>query len=240
MVKPVKSPYDPGAFTVRPMVSSTPVTNVTCNDRNWRWYGRYMTLQGGSGWLLVTVVSGSEATLRVRVWRELRKLGAVYLHNSVCLLPDQPAVAAALEILVRRVRDGGGRARVLHTRLLDSAEEAAIIAEQVADRDREYSEVIERTGAFAEEIAGETNGGNATYTEVEESEADLERFERWLASIAARDYFGAAGRADAEAALQRCRDRLGDFQLAALAAETDSLATETDGQGELRLVKGAE
>ena len=197
-------------------------------------------LKAASAWLLVTVASGSEATLRVRVWRDLRKLGAVYLHNSVCLLPDQPAVAAALEILVRRVRDGGGRARVLHTRLLDSAEEAAIVAEQDADRDREYPEVIERTGAFADEIARETSRGNATYTEIEESEADLERFERWLASIAARDYFGATGRADAEAALQRCRDLLADFQLAALAADTDSLATETDGQGQLRLVEGAE
>jgi uncharacterized protein YdbL (DUF1318 family) len=197
-------------------------------------------VQAGSGWLLVTVVSGSEATLRVRVWRDLRKLGAVYLHNSVCLLPDQPAVAAALEILVRRVRDGGGRARVFHTQLLDSAEEAAIVAEQIADRDREYNEVIERTGAFVDEIARETSRGNATYTEVEESEADLERFERWLASIAARDYFGATGRADAEAALQRCRDLLADFQLAALAAEAESLATETDGRGQLRLVKGDE
>jgi uncharacterized protein YdbL (DUF1318 family) len=197
-------------------------------------------VQAGSGWLLVTVVSGSEATLRVRVWRDLRKIGAVYLHNSVCLLPDQPAVAAALEILVRRVHDGGGRARVFHTQLLDSAEEAAIIAEQVADRDREYNEVIERTGAFVDEIARETSRGNATYTEVEEYEADLERFERWLASIAARDYFGATGRANAEAALRRCRDLLADFQLAVLAADAESLATETDGPGQLRLVRGDE
>jgi hypothetical protein len=43
--------------------------------------------------------------------------------------------------------------------------------------------------------------GNAIYTEVEESEADLEWFERWLTSIAVRDYFGAGGRAGAEAAV---------------------------------------
>jgi hypothetical protein len=134
-------------------------------------------------WLLVTIVSGSDAALRVRVWRELRKLGAVYLHKSVCLLPDQPAVAATVQTLARRVREGGGQARVLHTQLSDPAEEAAIIAEQIADRDREYDEVIERTAAFVDEIALESNRGNATYTEVEESEADLERFERWFSSI---------------------------------------------------------
>ena len=188
------------------------------------------------GWLLVTVVSGSEAALRVRVWRELRKLGAVYLHSSVCLLPDRPAVAATVKALVRRVRQAGGRARVLHMQLSDPAEEAGIIAEQVADRDGEYTEVIERTQEFVDEIARESGRGNATYTEVEESEADLERFERWLASIAARDYFGASGRAGAEAAVQRCRDLLAEFQLAALAADTDSAAVVTESRSRLRLV----
>ncbi len=196
-------------------------------------------LQVPAGWLLVTIVSGSEAALRVRVWRELRKLGAVYLHGSVCLLPNQPVVAATVDALVRRVCDGGGRARVLHAQLLDPTEESAIIAEQVADRDREYSEVIERTAAFVEEIALESSRGNATYTEVEESEADLERFERWLASISARDYFDATGRGGAEAAVQRCRDLLADFQLAALAADTESPA-ETVPHNKLRLVSGKE
>ena len=214
--------------------ASSNVTVVT-----WCWYDRYMTEAGGGArWLLVTIVSGSTAALRVRVWRELRKLGAVYLHNSVCLLPDRPAVAATVQMLVRRVRDGGGRARVLHTRLLDPAEESAIIAEQIADRDREYHEVVERTVAFLDEIATESSRGNATYTEVEESEADLDRFERWLASIVARDYFGATGRAGADAAVQRCRDLLADFQLAALAADTES--PETEPGNKMRLVRGDE
>ena len=191
-------------------------------------------------WLLVTIVSGSEAALRVRVWRELHKLGAVYLHKSVCLLPDRPDVAAPVQALARRVRDGGGRARVLHTQLSDPAEEALITAEQVSDRDREYNEVVERTAAFVDEVALESSRGNATYTEVEESEADLERFERWLSSIIARDYFDATGRVKAKAAVQRCRELLADFQLAALAAETESPAAEIDPGTTLRLVSGEE
>jgi hypothetical protein len=42
------------------------------------------------------------------------------------------------------------------------------------------------------EITMETARGRAPYAEVEESEADLERFEKWLAAITARDYFQAA------------------------------------------------
>ena len=44
---------------------------------------------------------------------------------------------------------------------------------------------------FLAEIEMETGRGRATYAEVEESEADLERFEKWLTAIANRDYFDA-------------------------------------------------
>jgi hypothetical protein len=173
-------------------------------------------------WLLVAIVTGSESALRVRVWRELRKLGAVYLHASVCLLPDRPAVARTVDTLARRVRDGGGSARVLRTALIDEEQQGRIVAEQSADRDREYLEVVERTGDFLAEIDRETQRNRATYTEVEESEADLERFDRWLASILARDYFRAPGRQQAEAAMQRCRDALTTFEAAAVAADTET------------------
>ena len=173
-------------------------------------------------WLLVAIVTGADAALRVRVWRELRKLGAVYLHSSVCLLPDQADVAHRVETLSRRVRDSGGKAQVLKTVLVDDAEEAKIRAEQSADRDTEYGEVVERTGEFLAEIDRETQRRRATYTEVEESEADLERFDRWLSSIVARDYFHASGRHNAEEAIQRCRDALAAFEAAAVAADTDT------------------
>jgi ChrB-like protein len=173
-------------------------------------------------WLLVAIVTGADAALRVRVWRGLRKLGAVYLHSSVCLLPDEGDVAATVETLSRRVRDSGGKAQVLKTVLVDDTEEARIIAEQSADRDTEYGEVVERTDEFLAEIDREMQRNRATYTEVEESEADLERFDRWLGLIVARDYFHASGRHHAEEAIQRCRDALAAFEAAAVAADTDT------------------
>jgi hypothetical protein len=194
-------------------------------------------------WLLVAIVTGADAALRVRVWRELRKLGAVYLHSSVCLLPDQPSVADTVETLSRRVRDSGGKAQVLKTVLVDDTEEAGIIAEQSADRDTEYGEVVERTGEFLAEIDREIERNRATYTEVEESEADLERFDRWLASIVARDYFAASRRHAAEGAIQRCRDALAAFEAAAVVADTDTNTTSSPSQSRdehagLRVVGG--
>lgn len=175
-------------------------------------------------WLLVSVTTGSDASLRVYVWRQLRKLGAVYLQNSVCLLPELGQVPHTVQRLAARVNASGGKARVLHADLTDPAEAAAVIAEQRADRDVEYGEVLERVPAFLDEIAKETERGRATYSEVEESEADLERFERWMASITARDYFSAAGGQAARDAIEQCRAAFSAFEAAALAADT---TTET-------------
>lgn len=199
-------------------------------------YVRYMSTRDAdtadrSGWLLVSVSTGSAATLRVHVWRQLRKLGAVYVQQSVCLLPDVPLVAKAVTRLVARVRDQGGQARVLHLRLTEPGELEQLVAAQRADRDAEYAEVVERTPAFLAELEHETACGRATYVEVEESEADLERFDRWLAAIAARDYFDAAGGAAARSAVEGCRTALATFEQAALAADTAADTADTGGAG---------
>jgi hypothetical protein len=172
------------------------------------------------GWLLVTISTGQAASLRVYVWRQLRKLGAVYLQQSTCLLPDRPDVAHQINRLTARVREQNGHARVLRVRLTDSADHAAIVAEQRADRDTEYAEILERTPAFLAEIQTETDRGRATYTEVEESEVDLQRFERWLDAIAARDYFDAPGAAAARQAIEDCRAALTRFEQLAFTADT--------------------
>jgi hypothetical protein len=85
-------------------------------------------------------------------------LGAVYLHSSVCLLPDQGDIANTVGTLRRRVRDSGGNAQVLKIVLIDDTEEARIIAEQSADRDNEYGEVVERTGESWRKSTERRNG----------------------------------------------------------------------------------
>src|SRR5574341_1166008 len=171
-------------------------------------------------WLLLTVsTAGASATLRVHVWRQLRSLGALYLQQSVCLLPDEPAVDRQVRRLLDRVGRDGGQARLLHTTLTDPAERARVIDEFRSERAAEYAEVLARTPAFLDEIAMERARGRATYAEVEESEADLERFRNWLAKIAARDYFGAPNAAEAREAGERCAQALAAFEQEALNTE---------------------
>ncbi|MFD7780447.1 Chromate resistance protein ChrB [Streptomyces sp. NPDC059753] len=56
-----------------------------------------------------------------------------------------------------------------------------MVAEFNAERDAEYGEVSGRAPALLAELEKETARGRANYAEVEESDADLERFDKWLA-----------------------------------------------------------
>jgi N-methylhydantoinase A/oxoprolinase/acetone carboxylase beta subunit len=176
---------------------------------------------GRERFLLMSVsTAGGPASLRVQVWRKLRSLGALYLQQSVCLLPARERLAREVVRLLARVHAQGATGRVVTIEVPDEREHAALVAEFNAARDAEYAEVLERTPAMLAEIATETSRGRASYAEVEESEADLDRFRSWLAKIVVRDYFGAPGRAAAEAAVAECARALAEFEAAALSAET--------------------
>ncbi|MFF4763156.1 Chromate resistance protein ChrB [Streptomyces sp. NPDC001292] len=190
-------------------------------------------------WLLVAVsTAGGTDSLRVHVWRKLRGLGAVYVQQSVCLLPDRPPVAGAVRKLVDKVRAEGGTARCLHVRLSDPVERGELIGEFRQAVTVEYGEVLERLPAFFTEIETETAKGRTTFAEVEESEADLARFEAWVAKIAARDYFAAPIGAEVRAELDRARKALKVFEAAALAAETTPDTGSGRGPVRLRAVEG--
>jgi hypothetical protein len=95
-------------------------------------------------WLVISVsAAGAAGTLRVQVWRKLRSLGAVYLQQSVCLLPALDDVVRQVRRLTDRIHHQGGTARVLRMRFTDPAEEQAVVQEFNAARDAEYAEVLE-------------------------------------------------------------------------------------------------
>ena len=129
-----------------------------------------------------------------------------------------------------------GRASLIRVRISGVGNQS-LIDEQRRDRDTEYREVVDRVPQFLAEIEMETARGRATYTEVEESEADLERFEKWLAAIADRDYFEAAAGAEARSAVRRCRDALAAFQVAALAADNTDPDSAEIATSSLRIVQ---
>ena len=191
-------------------------------------------------WLLISVSTppGGTSTLRVYAWRNLRSLGAHYLQQSVCLLPATPKTTRAVARLVTRLRTEGGHGEMLRITLTDDRQEAAVIDAMQRERTDEYRELVERTRTFHAELRFERRRGRATYTELEESDADLARHQKWLAAIRARDYFDAPGGEEAAAAVASCEEALARFETEALAAELDGPVP--DARPGLRALDGAD
>jgi hypothetical protein len=168
---------------------------------------------------LVTVSTGGSSTRRVHAWRKLRSLGALYLQSSVALLPDRTETRRVMARLLERLRRSGGEGQALPIAITEPAAKQALIVRFRAERSDEYQEIVSRVPAFLEEIAHERRRARASYAEVEESQADLERLQKWLTRVQARDYFDAPGRAEAEHEVERCASELAVFEAEAIATE---------------------
>ena len=137
-----------------------------------------------------------------------------------------------------RLRGEGGHGEILRIRLTDARQESAIVNAIQREREDEYRELIGSTEKFREEIANERHRGRTTYTELEESDVDLVRHQKWLAAIRARDYFEAPCAKEAAAAVASCEEALARFESEALSAELDE--STSDARPNLRAVDEAE
>ncbi len=167
---------------------------------------------GARRWLLLVYrIKAESSGRRTYVWRQLRQLGAVYLQQAAAVLPDRPELRAELDRLGQRIRSGGGEASLLETVSPSGSWEAELVARFNAARDAEYEEVVDSVERFEDEIRRESRKKRFRFAELEESETDWEKLQRWFARLVERDFFGAPGRAGVEEALARGRVLLDDF-----------------------------
>lgn len=179
--------------------------------------------------LLIYRVPQDPPGRRTYVWRQLKQLGAVYLQQAAAVLPDRPALRAALEALAERIRTQAGEVSLLET-TSPSPDWARDLAQRFnRARDEEYAELLETVARFEDELRRESGRGKFTFAELEENEADWEKLQRWRQRIAARDFFGAAGRAEADAALERGRQALAVFTDAVYRHEDVQAGGDGDG-----------
>ena len=158
---------------------------------------------------------------RVAVWRELRRLGALPLQQSVVVAPEAGGLAARLDAVEARILAEDGT--VYHYRLTDlsAAQHERLIAEWNRVRDHEYAEIVEECETkFRREVEFELFRGNLTGSEAEEIEADLEKIRAWFGRVRARDVFAASGRAAAEGAIAECQRLLDGFVEQVFVAES--------------------
>ena len=174
-----------------------------------------MVMPVARDWLLITVSTppgGKLDTPRVRVAQSAQPGGSLPAAVGVPApgdVEDHPRRGAGRDPTAR-----GGRPR------RDASHPADGL--QAGDRGRSMrsnasgptstDEVVGSTRQFHEELQLERRRGRTTYTELEESDADLARYQKWLAAIRARDYFDAPGGHEAAAAVASCEEALARFE----------------------------
>ena len=167
-----------------------------------------------TSWLvLVYRVPSEPASKRVAIWRDLKRLGALYLQQCVCLVPRTEELTAAVDRVHGKIVDDGGEALCMEIPQLRPADETKIIDAFRALRDKEYDELIEECETkFVKEIEFERFRHNYTFEEAEEIEQDLEKIRRWCLRIVERDWFAAPRRSAAEAWIDKCQLLLDAFE----------------------------
>jgi hypothetical protein len=164
-----------------------------------------------SGWLLFGYdVPEKPSRIRVRIWRQLKSLGALYPQMSFCILPDSTAVRSRLKDLASNLK-GYGPGIVLEARTTNKAYLETLLALFKEDVDKEYHELAEECCEFLDEIKKNLKTSNVTQTEVTELEEALEGLERWSARIKSRDFTGSTAERKIHSLLSRCRSALLGF-----------------------------
>ncbi len=175
---------------------------------------------GGAWHLVIHRAPREPSTERVAAWRRLKRLGALYIGPSTCLLPAALEPGAELEELSARLGAAGGRLLRLEVAAFTEAAERVVRECYNAERDAEYAELLERADALLAELEREGGRGKFTFAEVEENEADLAKLRRWLEGVRRRDLFHASGLEPVERRIAGAASELARF--AERAAERES------------------
>jgi DNA-binding transcriptional regulator PaaX len=165
-------------------------------------------------WLLLIYRPPSTSSrARVAVWRELKRLGALYLQQAVCVLPDRPELRDALGRVRERITELEGSSLFLTLADVDDETRLHFVEGFRTNAAKDYAEIIEECETkFFKEIEFERFRDNYTFEEAEEIRQDLEKLRRWLAKVEARDRFQADGRDLAYARVAECERLLEQFE----------------------------
>lgn len=156
-------------------------------------------------WLIfLSQLPANPSGLRVNVWRRLKTHGATNLQNGVWLLPQSSQNTIFLERLLGYIRENNATGQIFMVQTLNKSLEEEIINQFKRDRDLEYDELLEHSQLFISEIEEEINEKKFSFAELEESEQNFKRLQRWFLKIQKRDYFVAEKSKKAKKAVESC------------------------------------
>jgi hypothetical protein len=165
-------------------------------------------------WLLLLYALPTKRTsARVKLWRKLKKFGAVQLKTSAYVLPDNPAQYERFQWLATQIRDAGGEATLIRVAELEGMSNEEIVGVFNEARAVEYKDLA---AACRKTLAQHMRGEDG------ELAAELERHRRRFREIRETDYFSSPGVHDAQVLLERVEKLLAPRRNAAGAEKLDA------------------
>ncbi len=114
-----------------------------------------MVTQESRQWLLLLYKVPPEPTAnRVSVWRKLKRLGAILLHDAVWVLPPTPRTIEELRWLSAEIRERGGDALLWQASLGLDGNDHELVHQFLAQVDGTYAEILDALGQADPDLAG--------------------------------------------------------------------------------------
>ena len=140
--------------------------------------------------LLLVGVPPSPSSLRVKVWRRLRSLGAVPLKRSAYLLPDNPDRYEDFQWLAQEVQREGGEATLVRVQQIENVTDADVLKLFHEPRDEEYRQLAARYRKLLQSLDKKSAAARARVQD------ELVRLSKDHQRIRDIDFFGAPGGAE--------------------------------------------
>ena len=158
-------------------------------------------------WLvLIYTLPPAAGSSRVKIWRKLKKLGAVSFRNSVYLLPFGEERYEIVQWLCQEIQRAEGEATLLKVERIENLSDQGVADLFRRARNEDYAELTKACQAWLERL--EDLHKDKTTQETVALADELKALEKQLAEIEEIDYFHAPGRREAEGTLSRCRAML--------------------------------
>jgi hypothetical protein len=156
--------------------------------------------------LLLHQLPTQPSKARVKTWRRLQQIGAIPLRNSAYVLPNSDQSHEDFEWMKSEIVAMGGEATVVAANMLDADADAEIVSAFRKARERDYKGFL--TDLAALERKTRTAPSPGRHGQSLSVRRTVRAARDRLADIVAIDFFSAAGRSEAEAALARVEAKI--------------------------------
>ena len=140
--------------------------------------------------LLLVGLPPTPSSLRVRVWRRLRSLGAVPLKRSAYLLPDTPDRYEDFQWLMQEIQREGGEATLIRVQQIENVAHEDVLRLFHEPRDQDYRQLAARYRKLLQSLDKKSAAKSAR---VQEELARLAKDHQRIRDI---DFFEARGGAE--------------------------------------------